>query len=169
MKRYIYSAGAVLLLGGCLPAMADTYYVPQYPVHWYVDGGYSMTTGQTSNYLDNGWNIGGGVQWRPAPGPFSRRTMKSELSLASSSAPRAQCPRRAKSSGVDDDGRPLPRGCSGVKLWGPASWDDRPFFRLAPIALYTSFADVWQVVQHLRAIIDGREHEAFAAERDLVA
>src|SRR2546421_6403604 len=41
--------------------------------------------------------------------------------------------------------------------------------RLAPIALYTSFADVWQVVQHLRAIIDGREHEAFAAERDLVA
>jgi kynureninase len=49
--------------------------------------------------------------------------------------------------------------------------DFRPpnVIRLAPIALYTSFADVWQVVQHLRAIIDGREHEAFAAERDLVA
>ncbi len=41
--------------------------------------------------------------------------------------------------------------------------------RLAPIALYTSFADVWQVVQHLKAIIDGREHEAFVAERGLVA
>lgn len=41
--------------------------------------------------------------------------------------------------------------------------------RLAPIALYTSFADVWQVVQHLRGIIDGREHEGFEAVRDLVA
>lgn len=41
--------------------------------------------------------------------------------------------------------------------------------RLAPIALYTSFADVWQLVQHLRAIIDGGEQEAFANERDLVA
>jgi kynureninase len=49
--------------------------------------------------------------------------------------------------------------------------DFRPpnVIRLAPIALYTSFADVWQVIQHLRAIVDGREHEAFAAERDLVA
>lgn len=73
MKRYIHSVGAVLLLGGCLPAMAETYYVPQYPVHWYVDGGYSVTTGQTNNYLDNGWNIGGGLQWYPAPGPFSLR------------------------------------------------------------------------------------------------
>ena len=41
--------------------------------------------------------------------------------------------------------------------------------RLAPIALYTSYADVHQLVGHLRAIIDRREHEAFAAERDLVA
>jgi kynureninase len=41
--------------------------------------------------------------------------------------------------------------------------------RLAPIALYTSHADVWHVVQHLRAIIDGGEHEAFATGRELVA
>ena len=41
--------------------------------------------------------------------------------------------------------------------------------RLAPIALYTSFAEVWQVVGRLRSIIDGKEHEAFAATRDLVA
>ena len=49
--------------------------------------------------------------------------------------------------------------------------DFRPpnVIRLAPIALYTSFGEVWQVVQHLKAIIDGKEHEAFAAERDLVA
>jgi kynureninase len=41
--------------------------------------------------------------------------------------------------------------------------------RLAPIALYTSYSDVWQLVQHLRAIIDNSEQEAFAATRDLVA
>jgi hypothetical protein len=82
MKRYIYSMayslGAVLLLGGTAPAMAQVYYggygpAADYPLHWYVDAGYSATTGQTSNYLDNGWNIGGGVQWRPQPGPFSLR------------------------------------------------------------------------------------------------
>ncbi len=49
--------------------------------------------------------------------------------------------------------------------------DFRPpnVIRLAPIALYTSYHDVWQVVQHLRAIIDQREHEQFADSRDLVA
>lgn len=49
--------------------------------------------------------------------------------------------------------------------------DFRPpnVIRLAPIALYTSYSDVWQLVQHLRAIIDGREQETFAATRDLVA
>lgn len=49
--------------------------------------------------------------------------------------------------------------------------DFRPpdVIRLAPLALYTSFADVWHLVQHLRAIIDSGEHEAFARERDLVA
>jgi hypothetical protein len=76
MKRYIYSLGAVLLLGAGVPAMAQGYYYgpgPDLPLHFYVDGGYSVMTGQTSNYLDNGWNIGGGVQWRPAPGPFSLR------------------------------------------------------------------------------------------------
>src|ERR1700722_7832669 len=74
MRRYIYSLGAVMLLAGTVPAMAQVYYGgPGLPLHWYVDGGYSATTGQTNNYLDNGWNIGGGVQWRPSPGPLSLR------------------------------------------------------------------------------------------------
>lgn len=49
--------------------------------------------------------------------------------------------------------------------------DFRPpnVIRLAPVALYTSFSDVWRVVAHLRAIVDGREHEAYASGRDLVA
>ncbi len=49
--------------------------------------------------------------------------------------------------------------------------DFRPpdIIRLAPIALYTSFADVWQVVQHLRAIVDERAYEAYPDARELVA
>lgn len=49
--------------------------------------------------------------------------------------------------------------------------DFRPpnVIRLAPVALYTSFTEVWQVVQHLRAVIDQREHEAYAIGRELVA
>jgi Outer membrane protein beta-barrel domain len=82
MKRYIYSIayslGAVVLLGSAAPAMAQMYYAPyapgpDFPLHWFVDAGYSATTGQTATYLDDGWNIGGGVQWRPQPGPFSLR------------------------------------------------------------------------------------------------
>jgi opacity protein-like surface antigen len=71
--------GAALLVGGSLPALAQGYYYgpggpgPYNPLHFYVEGGSTITTGQTSNYLDNGWNLGGGVQWRPAPGPFSLR------------------------------------------------------------------------------------------------
>ena len=41
--------------------------------------------------------------------------------------------------------------------------------RLAPIALYTSFHEVWQVVRHLREIVEGEEYLAFVAGRDLVA
>ena len=77
MKRYIYSLGAVMLLGTCVPALAQGYYYgpapADYPLHWYVDVGGTVTTGQTSNYLQDGWSVGGGVQWRPQPGPFSLR------------------------------------------------------------------------------------------------
>lgn len=63
-----------------------------------------------------------------------------------------------------------PRIVKALKARGVVP-DFRPpdVIRLAPIALYTSFADVWSLVQHLRAIIDGGEQEAFAKERDLVA
>ncbi|MCC6627441.1 MAG: kynureninase [Chloroflexi bacterium] len=49
--------------------------------------------------------------------------------------------------------------------------DFRPpnVIRLAPMALYTTFSEVWQVVAHLRAVIDGAEHLTQAAGRDLVA
>ncbi|HUZ00789.1 MAG TPA: kynureninase, partial [Thermomicrobiaceae bacterium] len=41
--------------------------------------------------------------------------------------------------------------------------------RLAPIPLYTSYHDLWQVTQHLRAIIDTGEYRRLAAGRDIVA
>ena len=41
--------------------------------------------------------------------------------------------------------------------------------RLAPIALYTSFRECWETVQHLKAIIDNGEHLKGSAERELVA
>ena len=49
--------------------------------------------------------------------------------------------------------------------------DFRPpnIVRLAPIALYTSYDECWQAVQHLKAIIDERAYEAFALGRELVA
>jgi len=48
---------------------------PQRPLRWHVDGGYAVTTGQTADYLVNGWTVGGGFTFRPAPAsPFSLRT-----------------------------------------------------------------------------------------------
>src|SRR5579864_1210256 len=75
MKRYVYSLGAVMLLGCCTPALAQRYYAgPDYtPANWYFAGGYTAATGEAANFVDNGWNIGTGVQWRPHPGPISLR------------------------------------------------------------------------------------------------
>lgn len=49
--------------------------------------------------------------------------------------------------------------------------DFRPpnIIRLAPIALYTSYAECWQAVQHLKAIIDERAYDAYVIGRELVA
>ena len=49
--------------------------------------------------------------------------------------------------------------------------DFRPpnVIRLAPIALYTCFEDVWHAAEHLREIVDRGEHARMAAARDAVA
>lgn len=41
--------------------------------------------------------------------------------------------------------------------------------RLAPIALYTSYEDVWNVVQILKEIMDEKQYEKFTNERETVA
>jgi opacity protein-like surface antigen len=71
---------AVLLAGLATEASAqyrysDSYaYGPRGPIQWHVTGGYAATTGQTSDYLQGGWNIAGGLTFRPDPAsPFSLR------------------------------------------------------------------------------------------------
>ena len=41
--------------------------------------------------------------------------------------------------------------------------------RLAPIPLYSTFADIWDTVQTLREIVDQGEHQQFSPERETVA
>jgi hypothetical protein len=79
MNRYVYSMGAVMLLGCCMSALAQGDYagpapVPDHPpANWYFAGGYTVATGEAANFVNNGWNVGTGVQWRPHPGPISLR------------------------------------------------------------------------------------------------
>jgi kynureninase len=40
--------------------------------------------------------------------------------------------------------------------------------RIAPIALYNTYEEVWLVVQQIREIIDGKEYERFSEERGLI-
>ena len=49
--------------------------------------------------------------------------------------------------------------------------DFRPdrIIRIAPVALYNSFEDVWRVAQALREIINQKEYEAFPRERGAVS
>ena len=82
MKRYVYSMAATMLLGCCMPASAhitlgglplssggsDNYFIGRY-----LAGGYTVAAGEAANLLDNGWNMGAGLQWRLPPTPVSLR------------------------------------------------------------------------------------------------
>jgi opacity protein-like surface antigen len=42
------------------------------PLRWHFGAGYSMTTGTTEDYLDDGWIVSGGVTWQPrTEAPFA--------------------------------------------------------------------------------------------------
>ena len=83
MKSYTRILAPLAVLGGlcaAAPASAQvySYYPPSgygdRPVQWFVDGGYSVTSGQTNTYFNNGWTVGGGVVINPDPhGPFAMR------------------------------------------------------------------------------------------------
>lgn len=63
---------SALLFVAAAPALAQQ--TQQYPngqvyqpLRWDIEGGYSITQGAASQYLDNGWTVGGGVDWFPSP------------------------------------------------------------------------------------------------------
>jgi opacity protein-like surface antigen len=65
---------ASLLIAAGAPAFAQTGQTDQRHVAWHVAGGYSETTGQTSDYLQGGWIVSGGLTWYPDPAqPLSLR------------------------------------------------------------------------------------------------
>jgi len=68
-KKALYALGALLPLACASPAMAQFYYSGESyrPLHWQIEGGYSATVGTTSDYLNGGWTLGGGVTWYPSP------------------------------------------------------------------------------------------------------
>lgn len=49
--------------------------------------------------------------------------------------------------------------------------DFRPpsIVRVAPVALYNTYGEVWELVRHLREIIDRREYQRFPAERKAIS
>ncbi len=49
--------------------------------------------------------------------------------------------------------------------------DFRPpdIVRVAPVALYNTYAEIWELVRHLRDIVDAREYERFPAERKAIS
>ena len=60
--------------------------------------------------------------------------------------------------------------CKALKARGIIP-DFRPpnVIRLAPVALYTTYAEIWQTVQALREIVERGEHHRFGASRETVA
>src|SRR5581483_4712533 len=79
MRPYLPALGALLLLGTCAEAPAQTYveryYVPDQHVHWHIDTGYAPTTGSISSLLNGGWTVGGGFSWQPDfSSPLALRT-----------------------------------------------------------------------------------------------
>jgi kynureninase len=62
------------------------------------------------------------------------------------------------------------RICCALKARGIVP-DFRPpsVIRIAPVALYNTYTEVWEVVNALREIIENREYEQFSRERDAVS
>jgi kynureninase len=82
-------------------------------------------------------------------------------------SPRADVQRGGHVAVEHDDGARIARA---LKRRGVIP-DFRPpdVVRLAPVALYTSYAEVWRVVHHLRDIVVTGEHLALDAGREIVA
>ncbi|MBU7037050.1 MAG: kynureninase [Theionarchaea archaeon] len=62
------------------------------------------------------------------------------------------------------------RICEALKVRGVIP-DFRPpdVIRVAPIPLYTTYHEIWRVVQNLKEVVDTREYETFPPERNAIS
>lgn len=62
------------------------------------------------------------------------------------------------------------RICEALKARGVVP-DFRPpnIIRIAPVALYNTFTEVWQVVQHLQEIIEQEEYKKYSSQRKAIS
>ena len=81
-SKSLQALGTLLALACASPAMAQYYYSGQTyrPLHWQIEGGFSPTVGTTSDYLEGGWNFGGGLTWYPSP--LSPAALRVDLSYS---------------------------------------------------------------------------------------
>jgi hypothetical protein len=61
MKKILISSCFALLLTGTISAQETQH------LAFDIGGGFTQSVGNTGRYLDNGWNIGGGVGWNFSP------------------------------------------------------------------------------------------------------
>jgi hypothetical protein len=61
MKKILTSSFFALLLAGTISAQETQH------LAFDIGGGFTQSVGNTGRYLDNGWNIGGGVGWNFSP------------------------------------------------------------------------------------------------------
>jgi opacity protein-like surface antigen len=68
MKRWIrLTAPAIFAVAMAVPGAAHAQATKK-QVQGYVAGGYVLSEGDTADYVNDGWEISGGVIWRPAAG-----------------------------------------------------------------------------------------------------
>lgn len=71
-RRALCAASALLIISA-QAAGADAAAAERKPVQWHLDAGYVMTDDTTSDFLDDGWMLEGGVTWRPEWSPVALR------------------------------------------------------------------------------------------------
>jgi hypothetical protein len=74
-KRRLCStcAAGTLLIAIGMQAFAADPALERKPLSWHLDAGYVLTDDSTSDFLEDGWMLEGGVTWRPEGGPIALR------------------------------------------------------------------------------------------------
>jgi opacity protein-like surface antigen len=101
LYRFALPALPLLLVLCVHSARAQDYYYVPGPVHGYFMGGLSQPVGNTSNLLQSGWTVGGGVEFRQGNNPLSLRL---EANYASNNATRQLIDQGSEQTGLQITG-----------------------------------------------------------------